>query len=345
MLTDPHIVLARLECYPNLSTYIRRKWVQSAAANPSIAIWHVFFEEEELIASEILGNIDSIIGNLRQKNVEGLKICAGGLCSPTQDGFWSSFTELVQGSKLCPSYPMRYLPKQHKRRTPDIELTTSSGPVYVEITAMHKTWDFHAIERHIHTTLGDLQHAYRINVKCSSDTVKIAEELLKELAERIQAHIVAKPFPTDRENELVFSSVDRRIAVSLRRSDLEGHGYVVTSTDASAGQSPQDHFKRIVKRLSDDKALQVANYRPSVVVIELANDSSGMANLGGSDISWAVYGPLFRVEEIPSTVDLVILTWQDIYGKTWGHARALRNPNSTWAQSPEAESIYRLIAA
>lgn len=345
MLTDPQIVLARLERYPNLSPYIRRKWVRSAAAYPSIASWHVFFEEEESIASQILGNIDSIIGNLRQKNVEGLKICAEGLCSPTQDGFWSSFTELVQGSKLCLSYPMRYLPKQHKRRTPDIELSTSSGSVYVEITAMHKTWDFHAIQRYIHLALGDLQHAYRINVKCSSDTVKITEALLKELAERIKAHIVAKPFPADRENELVFSSVDRRIAVSLRRSDLEGYGYVVTSTDASAGQSPQAHFKRIVKRLSDDKALQVANYRPSVVVIELANDSSGMANLGGSDITWAVYGPLFRVEEIPSTVDLVILTWQDIYGKTWGHARALRNPNSTWAQSPEAESIYRLIAA
>lgn len=130
-----------------------------------------------------------------------------------------------------------------------------------------------------------------------------------------------------------------------RLTDLEGHGYVVSSTGASAGQNPQAHFKRIVKRLSDDKAFQVANYRPSVVVIELANDSGGMANLGGSDTLWAVYGPLFRVEEIPSTVDLVILTWQDIYGKTWGHARALRNPKSAWAQSPEAESIYRLIAA
>jgi len=305
----------------------------------------VFFEEES-IASEILGNIDSIIGYLRQKNVEGLKACAEGLCSPTQDGFWSSLTELVQGSKLCTSYPMRYLPrKKDKQRTPDIELTTSSGPVYVEITAMHKTWDFHAIQRYIHTALGDLQHTYRINVKCSSDTIKIAEELLKELAERIRVHIVAKPFPTDNENELLFSSTDGRIAVSLRRSDFEGHGYVITSTCASAGQSPQAHFRRIVKRLSNDKALQVANYRPSVVVIELANDSSGMANLGASDTLWAVYGPLFRLEEIPSTVDLVILTWQDIYGKTWGHARALRNPSSTWAQSSEAENIYRLIAA
>jgi hypothetical protein len=190
-----------------------------------------------------------------------------------------------------------------------------------------------------------VQHTYRINVQCSSDTIKIAEELLKELAERIRAHIVAKPFPTDNENEQLFSSIDGRIAVSLRHSDFEGHGYVVTSTSANAGQSPQAYFRRIVKRLSNDKALQVANYRPSVVVIELANDSSGIANLGASDTLWEVYGPLFRLEEIPSTVDLVILTWQDIYGKTWGHARALRNPSSTWAQSSEAESIYRLIAA
>jgi hypothetical protein len=287
MLTDPQIVLARLGRYPNLSICIRRKWVRSAAANPSIATWHVFFEEEESIASEIIGNIDNVIGNLGQRNVEGLKTCAEGLCSPTMDGFWSSFTELVQGSKLCASYPMRYLSKQAKQRTPDIELTTSNGPVYVEITAMHKTWDFRAIQRYIHTALGDLQHTYRINVKCSSDTIKIAEELLKELAERIRAHIVAKPFPADGENELLFSSMDGRIAVSLRRSDLEGHGYVVSSTGASAGQSPQAHFKRIVKRLSDDKAFQVANYRPSVVVIELANDSSGMA-------TWAALIPYGR---------------------------------------------------
>ena len=349
MLTDPQIVLARLERYPNLSAcasaYIRRKLVRYATADPSIAAWHVFFEEES-IASAIIGNIDNVLGHLRQKNVEGLKACAERLCSPTQDGFWSGFTELVQGSKLCASYPIRYLPKKKdKQRTPDIEVTTSSGPVYVEITSMQKTWDFHAIQRSIQSALGDLQHAYRINVRCPSDTVKIAEASLKELADRIKAHIVAKPFPTDSEDELMFDIMDRRVTVSLQRSALEGCGYVVTSTGARASQGPQAHFRRIVKRLSDDKAFQMENYSPVVVIIELANDSSGMANLGGSDTLLAAYGPLFRVEEIPSTVDLVILTWQDIYGKTWGHARALRNPNSLWAHSSEAERIYRLIAA
>lgn len=86
MLTDPQTVLARLEHYSNLSAYIspytRRKLTRFAVADPSIATWHVFFEEES-IASEILGNIDSIIGYLRQKNVEGLKACAEGLCSHT----------------------------------------------------------------------------------------------------------------------------------------------------------------------------------------------------------------------------------------------------------------------
>ena len=229
--------------------------------------------------------------------------------------------------------------------TPDIEVRTSNGPVYIEITSMQKTWDFHAIERFIRGALGNLQHAYRINVRCPSDTVKIAEASLKELADRIKAHIVAKPFPAGSEDELEFDMMDRRIAVSLRRSEIEGCGYVVTSTDASARQGPQTHFRRIVKRLSDDKAFQMENYSPGVVIIELANDGSGMANLGWSDRLWAAYGPLFRMEEIPSTVDLVILTWQDIYGKTWGHARALRNPKSVWAQSSEAERIYRLIAA
>jgi hypothetical protein len=349
MLIDPQIILARLERYPNLSTctsaYIRRKLVRSATDDPSIAAWHVFFEEEA-IASAIIGNIDNVLGHLRQKNVEGLKACAERLCSPTQDGFWSGFTELVQGSKLCVGYPVRYVPKRKdKRRTPDIEVRTSGGPVYVEITSMQKTWDFHAIERSIRSALGNLRHAYRINVKCPSDTVKIAEASLKELTDRIKAHIVVKPFPADSEDELMFDMMDRRITVSLQRSDLEGCGYVVTSTDASARQGPEAHFRRIVKRLSDDKAFQMENYRPAVVIIELANDSSGIANLGWSDPLWAAYGPLFRVEEIPSTVDLVILTWQDIYGKTWGHARALRNPNSPWAQTSEAERIYRLIAA
>jgi hypothetical protein len=306
----------------------------------------VFFEEEEAIASAIMGNIDDVLGSLCQKNVEGLKACAERLCSPTQDGFWSSFTELVQGSKLCAGYPIRYVPKRKdKQRTPDIEVRTSNGPVYIEITSMQKTWDFHAIERFIRGALGNLQHAYRINVRCPSDTVKIPEASLRELADCIKAHIVAKPFPADSEDELVFDMMDRRITVSLQHSDLEGCGYVVTSTGASASRGPEAHFRRIVKRLTDDKAFQMANYSPSVVVIELANDSSGIANLGASDPLWAAYGPLFRVEEIPSTVDLVILTWQDIYGKTWGHARALRNPKSLWAQSPEAERIYRLIAA
>ena len=91
MLTDPQIILARLERYPNLSAYtsasIRRKLVRSATADPSIAAWHVFFEEEEAIASAIIGNIDDVLGSLCQKNVEGLKACAERLCSPTQDGF------------------------------------------------------------------------------------------------------------------------------------------------------------------------------------------------------------------------------------------------------------------
>jgi hypothetical protein len=170
MLTDPQIVLARLERYSHLNASINKKWVQRIATKRSIAIWHPLFEEDEAIASRILGSIDNVIGMLRQEHVAGVDARAKGLCASTYDNFWSSWTELVQGAKLCSGYPLRYLPEQKGARTPDIELDTSrNGHVYVEITAMHKTWDFNAIQRYIHDALGDVQHRYRIAVTCSTD--------------------------------------------------------------------------------------------------------------------------------------------------------------------------------
>ena len=93
-----------------------------------------------------------------------------------------------------------------------------------------------------------------------------------------------------------------------------------------------------------EKGPQVAGYRPCVVVVELTNAAGDIAVLGCQDKMWNIYSPLFRVDEIPAEIDLVILTWQSIYGGTWGHARVFRNPKSRWDQSPDAENIYQLIA-
>lgn len=343
MLTDPELVLARFGHYPNLNTFIDRKWVRRTVTHRSVTIWYPFFDDDDAITAGILESIDNVIGRLLQAQVAGVETRAKGLCASSYDNFWSSWTELAQGAKLSTRYPIRYLPKQRGAQTPDIELNISGTDyVYIEITAMHKTWDFTAIQRYLYDAIGNVQHGYRIGVTCSSDTIKIPEALLDELAGRVREYITAQPFPGDGSNELVYRSVDGRIAVNLQRSDAEG--YRVTHTGAHASRSPDASFGHIINRLRE-KATQVENYRPSVVIIELAHDAANVARLGypNSNI-WQIYGSLFRLEEIPSTIDLVILTWQDLYGKTWGNARALRNPTSTWAQSAEAESVYSLIA-
>src|SRR6266496_770067 len=128
MLTDPQIIIKRIERYPNLADFVRGKWVREAARDPSIAIWHAFFEDDEASSDQVMRNLDEVIGHLLRKGVAGTKARAKKLCATTNDNFWSGLTELVLGAKLCKEYPMRYLP-ENGPRAPDIELTTSSGPV------------------------------------------------------------------------------------------------------------------------------------------------------------------------------------------------------------------------
>jgi hypothetical protein len=339
MLTDPQIVLKRLERYPNLN-FVRPTWVQTAAAKRSVGVWHPFFEDDEASSNQIMGNLDKVIGYLLQEKVNGTRTRAKHLGANTKDEFWSSLTELVQGAKLRAGYPMRYLPGNGPR-APDIELATHGGLVYVEITAMHKTWDFHAISQYIRHALSDLRHSYRIGVECRSDTMKLPEEVLNDLAEQVKTHIVAEPYPSNTENKRVFRSSDGQVAVDIRRSE-EDEGYTLARTQIG-GRSPDAYFGQIMTRLQE-KGSQVAGYRPCVVVVELANAAGDIAVLGSQDKMWNIYSPLFRVDEIPAEIDFVILTWQSIFGETWGHARVLRNPGSLWARSPDAEKIYLLIA-
>ncbi len=150
--------------------------VQTAVAKRSVGVWHPFFEDDEASSNQIMGNLDKVIGYLLQEKVDGTRTRAKHLGVNTKDEFWSSFTELVQGAKLRAGYPMRYRPG-NRSRAPDIELTTPGGLVYVEITAMQKTWDFHAISHYIRHALHGLQHGYRIEVECRSDTIRLPEEV------------------------------------------------------------------------------------------------------------------------------------------------------------------------
>jgi hypothetical protein len=94
----------------------------------------------------------------------------------------------------------------------------------------------------------------------------------------------------------------------------------------------------------EDKVDQVKDYSPNVILIELTNAFNNIGIWGTDSNIWDIYYPYFRVDEMPEQIDLCILTWQDPFGETWGHTRILKNPKSVWAQSPEADRIYNLIA-
>lgn len=342
MLTDPQAILKRLEHYPHLN-FVGAEWVQTTSTQPTVGIWHPFFEDDEASSNQIMSNLDEVIGYLLQEKVDGTITRAKRLCANTKDNFWTGCIELVQGAKLRAGYPMRYLPENTS--APDIGLTTPGGRVYVEITALHKTWDFHNISPYIRDALSGLQHGYRIGVQCRSDTIKIdlSQEELKDLAEQVKRYIIMEPYPSNNNNIQIFRSSSGQIAVNLSRSDVDG-GHIVTST-LIGGRSPDAYFGQIIKRIQEKADKQVKGYSPCVVVIELSNGAGDMAVLGyQDDRMWNIYAPLFRVEEIPAEIDLVILTWQSIFGKTWGRTRVLRNPKSFWAQTPDAEKIYQLIA-
>jgi hypothetical protein len=342
MSIDPNAVLSRLALYPSLSKFINPQWVRRASTDRSITLWHAFFEEDERYSSAVLGNLDRVIGYLLLEDVAGTAARARGLCTNTKDGFWSSLTELVQGAKLRKGYSLQYLAVKGTR-TPDIEVATPRGNVYVEITSMHRTWDFSAISQYIGDAVNGIRHGYRIGAECPSDSVKIPVEALQDLSARVKAQLELNPFPTDERTIEVFRSVDGRVSVTLSPSK-GGIGYVATGTSGGFAPRPDSNFGRIMTTI-EEKAPQMAAYRPSVLVIELANETGNIAVLGGHDSSWQVYGAEFRLNEIPSEIDLVILTWQSIYGETWGTARALRNPTSAWAQSPDAQEIVSLIAS
>jgi hypothetical protein len=208
---------------------------------------------------------------------------------------------------------------------------------------MHKTWDFNAISQYIGDAVQGVAHGYRIGAECTSDVVRIPAKLLDELATRVKEQIELNPYPTDERSIEVFNSIDGRVSVNLSPAE-EGIGYIATSTTAGFAPRPDSNFGRIMRTI-EEKASQMAGSTPSVLVIELANDTGNLAILGGQDSSWDLYGAEFRLEEMPPEIDIVVLTWQSIYGYTWGAARVLRNPSSAWAQSPDAQGIVDRIAS
>jgi hypothetical protein len=342
MLTDAAQVLSRLQAYPNLLAHVSPAWVQAAARKRAVTLWHIFFADNEEYVADVLGNIEKTITYLLQAGVVGAAARARGLCSFTKDGFWSSLTELVQGAKLSAGYPLSYLAVKNSR-APDAVLTTPDGPVYVEFTAVHRTWSFNDIGDYIHGKLSTYQHDFTIRVECQSDAIKIPEQVLEDLAARVDAYVRSHSQSLRGRPKRVFRSAAGGVIVNVQRRTAAEPG-LATIVPARFVPSPDSHFPRIMTRI-EQKAPQVARYRPNVLVIDLTHESSELAPLV-LEREWRIYGPKFRVEELPADVDLAILMWQDIYGFTWQNAALpLRNPASPWASSPEADKVIRLVAS
>jgi hypothetical protein len=136
-------VLADLQSLPNLRPFVKAGWVEQASQNVWVSSWHPFLDP----SSQAIQQLDSAVGNLKERGVDGSTESATRLTGKTPakttwDNFLSGYDEILQAEKLLPGGYVISFTKRTSERTPDRRVELPDGPVCVALTAANRTWRY-----------------------------------------------------------------------------------------------------------------------------------------------------------------------------------------------------------
>jgi hypothetical protein len=338
-------VLADLQSLPNLRPFVKEEWVEQASQNVWVSSWHPFFD----LSSHVMQQLDSAIGYLKERGVDGYTEAAARLTGKTPakmtwDNFLSGYDEILQAEKLRRGgYDISFI-KRTSERTPDLRVELPDGPVCVELTAANRTWRYELLRSFFETKLADINNAYLLRIRTWSDLVVIVErELERDLVQPIRACISTGTDEPGNSKTFVFSGYGERIEVVVISTGMAE--YIVEM--GTVGDDPNTAFqpgwdKQLgpITEAVKGKREQLEDCDHGVLVVNLVHHSMFMnmiVPLTFNAESWRVIEDAIRSDGIPPEIDAVVCNFGNVAGKV------IRN--SDWSRHPENQHLLNLLGS